>query len=355
MKRKQIKFLLGIFIMASLINGSAKLNGQAAITWSQLPPVPDKIGVAAPFAGISDGALLVAGGANFPGKMPWEGGKKIWHDEVYALDQTNGEWKLVGRLPRPLAYGVAVSINGGVLCIGGSDADGHRREVFELHLQNGKLVTEPRDPLPMPLANACGAVVGDTVYVACGATDPGEKSATNRVFALGYSWKDLRWREVETFPGKPRILPVAAAIGDTFYLAGGAALEPTNGHVARVFLRDTWSYRFGEGWRRLADLPKPSVAAPSPAPSVDSTFLIVGGDDGALAGFQPVEKHPGFPKIILAYDAAKNLWRTNGETPASRATTPVVLWQNRFVIPSGELRPGVRSPEVWTLRLGTDN
>jgi N-acetylneuraminic acid mutarotase len=227
--------------------------------------------------------------------------------------------------------------------------------VFELHWRHGRLVIEPRDPLPLPLAQACGAVVGDTVYVACGATEPGEQVATDHYFALGYAWKNLRWRELAPFPGRSRILPVAAAIGDTFYLAGGAALEPTNGHVARVYLRDAWSFQPAGGWHRVADLPKPSVAAPSPAPVVGPEFFVVGGDDGSLAGFQPVEKHPGFPKMILAYDAAKNLWRTNGETPAPRATVPVVRWQDRFVIPSGELRPGVRSPEVWTLRIGTDN
>lgn len=355
MKIRPGKLITGIISMAILCNAGANLNGQTTITWSQLPPLPDALGVAAPFVGTSGGALLVAGGANFPGKMPWDGGQKVWHDEVYALDQTNGAWQLAGRLPRALAYGVAVSINGGVLCIGGSDAAGHHREVFELHWRHGRLETEPRDPLPLPLAQACGAVVGNTVYVACGATEPGEKTATNRVFALRYASKDLRWREVEAFPGQSRILPVAAAIGDTLYLAGGAALEPTNGHVARVYLRDAWSFRPDRGWRRVADLPKPSVAAPSPAPGVGSEFFVVGGDDGSLAGFQPVEKHPGFPKMILAYDAVKNLWRTNGETPAPRATVPVVRWQDRFVIPSGELRPGVRSPEVWTLRIGTDN
>jgi N-acetylneuraminate epimerase len=355
MKISAGEVIAGIILMAIIHCGGAKLNAQTVITWSQLPPLPVKLGVAAPFVGTSGGALIVAGGANFPQGYPWQGGKKIWHDEVYALDETNGQWVAAGHLPRPLAYGVAVSINGGVLCIGGSDADGHRREVFELHWRHGRLTVEPRDPLPIPLAQACGAVVGDTVYVACGATEPGEKAATNRVFALGYRWKELRWRELEPCPGKPRILAVAAAVDGAFYMAGGAALEPANGHIARVCLRDTWCYRPGAGWSRLADLPKPSVAAPSPAPGAGSEFFVVGGDDGSLAGFQPVEKHPGFPNMILAYDAARNLWRTNGETPAPRATVPVVRWQNRFVIPSGEMRPGVRSPEVWTLRIGNDN
>jgi hypothetical protein len=30
---------------------------------------------------------------------------------------------------------------------------------------------------------------------------------------------------------------------------------------------------------------------------------------------------------------------------------PVVEWRGRAVIPGGEVRPGIRTPEVWTLDL----
>jgi hypothetical protein len=55
--------------------------------------------VAGPFAGTSGGALIVAGGANFPDKMPWDGGKKIWHDTAFVLDKTNGAWRGEFKLP----------------------------------------------------------------------------------------------------------------------------------------------------------------------------------------------------------------------------------------------------------------
>ena len=134
---------------------------------------------------------------------------------------------------------------------------------------------------------------------------------------------------------------------------GGAALELTNGRVARVYLRDAWRYRPGHGWQRLADLPKPCVAGPTPAPSLDAGFLLLGGDDGSRVGFQPLDQHPGFPGTILAYDSKADTWREIGEVPASRVTVPTAFWHDRVVIPSGEVRPGVRSPEVWTLGAGT--
>ena len=342
--------LLAAFLVRTHLCSCTAAPNRSGIAWSQLQPLPDSRGVAAPFSGVSNGALLVAGGANFPEKMPWEGDTKVWHDGVYALESPSGSWELVGRLPGPLAYGVSAVTNGGLLCIGGSDAEVHHREVFELHLDGGKLVIVPRDPLPVPLALAAGAVAGNAVYVACGATEPGEKSASNRVFMLPLGSGDSHWSEIEPVPGKPRILPVVAAIGDTFYLVGGAALETVNGKVARTYLHDAWSYKPGRGWRQLADLPQPTVAAPSPAPVADDSFFILGGDDGSLVGFQPVEKHPGFPGNILAYDAVRNTWRLCGKVPAPRATVPVAVWRNMFVIPSGEMRPGVRSPEVWAAR-----
>jgi len=59
----------------------------------ELPPLPDPRGVAGVFAGVSGNALLVAGGANFPGQPPWEGGQKKWNNEVYVLSVT-GQYPL---------------------------------------------------------------------------------------------------------------------------------------------------------------------------------------------------------------------------------------------------------------------
>ena len=319
-----------------------------SLYWSQLPPLPDALGVAGPFAGVSGETLLVAGGANFPGKMPWKGGQKVWHDEVYALAGMNGQWERVGRLPRPLAYGVSVTTKLGMVCLGGSDADRHYREVFRLSFQAGRLAVQPLPSLPLPLANAAGALVGSTIYVAGGSDQPGEQSALNQCFALDLDKAPPAWSTLPPCPGKARILPVAAAGETDFYLFGGAALERTNGRIARVYLRDAWCYGPEHGWQRLADLPKPCVAGPTPAPRVNASFLLVGGDDGLLAGFQPLEKHPGFPNQILVYDVSTGNWRTDGEVPAARATVPAVFWRDHFVLPSGEMRPGVRSPEVWS-------
>lgn len=326
-----------------------------SIEFAKLPNLPDREGFAGAFSGVSVGQLIVAGGANFPDKKPWEGGTKVWYDTVFALANPDAQWKIVGKLPRPLGYGISVTTRQGVVCLGGSDAERHHAEVFLLSLRDGQLKTESLPGLPMPLANGAGVLVGETIFVFGGSDQPGEKSALNRLFALDLSAVAPQWKELAACPGKPRLMAVAAEVNGAFHIAGGAALEQTNGKVTRVYLRDAWRYAPGAGWKRLADLPKPSVAAATPAPVAGSRFYVVGGDDGSLVGFQPPEKHPGFPKPILSYDTRNDSWSVDGEAPAPRATLTTTYWQDRWVLPSGEARPGVRSPEVWSFTPAASN
>ena len=338
-------------LIAALLVTVTATASPAAIRWSQLAPLPDPLGVAGPFAGVSGGVLLVAGGANFPEKMPWAGGRKIWHDTSFVLEEPDGRWKIAGRIPHPRGYGVSVSHQDAVICVGGSDANRHYADAFRLQWQAGKLSVKTLPALPMPLANMSGAVVANILYLAGGSESPGEQSATNRFLALDLDADRSAWRELDRVPGKPRLLAAAASHNGAFYLLGGVALEPNaDGKNARVYLREALRYRPGEGWTRLADLPRPSVAAPSPAPVLDGRILLLAGDDGSRAGFTPPDQHPGFPKTILAYDPALNHWSEAGELPAPRATAPCVAWRGMFVVPSGEVRPGVRSPEVWAWR-----
>ena len=68
-------------------------------TFHELSPISDAEGFAAPYVGVSDGRLLVAGGANFPDKPRWET-DKVWYDSIFVLDKPDGKWrKIPGKLP----------------------------------------------------------------------------------------------------------------------------------------------------------------------------------------------------------------------------------------------------------------
>lgn len=322
------------------------------LNWSRLPDLPVKLGVAAPFAGVSASALLVAGGANFPNGLPWEGGSKVWHDTVYVLTAPDGRWKVAGKLPRPLGYGVSVTTPRGIVCAGGSDAERNHREVFLLQWDHGGLRTTPLPPLPRTCANACGAVIGDTLYVAGGEESPGAASALAAFWALDLAAAQAEWKELPPWPGPGRMLAMSSVQAGAFFIIGGVSLSADEqGKPKRTYLAD--GYRFDPNrktWRRIADLPHPVAAAPSPAPAVgQSRIFLLGGDDGGKVGFQPPNEHPGFPGRVLAYHTVTDTWCDMGEAPGRQVTVPAVSWQGRVVVPSGEIRPGMRTPEVHAM------
>lgn len=322
------------------------LSSKVDLAWERLPSLPDQEGFAGMFAGVSNSTLLVAGGANFPDKKPWNGGKKVWYDTVFAL-KPDSKWEVVGKLPRPLAYGVSVSHRGGVVCVGGSDATKHYADCFRLELRAGKLVTTDLPRLPLPIANACGVLIGDTVFVAGGLEKPDATEALKTLFTLDLSAKEPAWEKRDAWPGPARMLAVAAECDGAFWLIGGTDLIANkDGQSERRYLKDAHRYDLGKGWKKLAELPRAVVGAPSPAPIAFGGPVILGGDDGTQLAVQP-DKHRGFAKQVLRYDRKAEKWIEDGELRSPHVTTPFVIWKDMWVIPSGEVRPGVRSPEVW--------
>lgn len=129
---------------------NAKLKWVSSDT---LPPLSgDKYqeGLAGAFSGVSNGMLLVAGGANFPGAKnnylnhklySHEGLKKTWHNEVYGLQ--NGKWIYLGEIAQPSGYGVSVSYDNDIYLLGGENSQGKSiSSVNTIKITDGKLATE---------------------------------------------------------------------------------------------------------------------------------------------------------------------------------------------------------------------
>ena len=81
---------LAIYILLMLNNMPAFAQSKKVIsiewkTIAELPPFNNQsksIGVAGPIVGVINNKLIVAGGANFPEKMPWQGGKKAYYNNI---------------------------------------------------------------------------------------------------------------------------------------------------------------------------------------------------------------------------------------------------------------------------------
>ena len=355
---------LFVFFMISTFSGEAiaQQSTSSDFTWGQLSPIPDSVGFAGSFAGVSNGVLLVAGGANFPdGGTPWLGSKKKWHDKIFALESSSGQWKEVGKLPRPLGYGVSISCPEGLLCLGGSNESGHYADAFIITYKDGKLATEELPAMPKALANSCGAIIGDIIYIAGGTESPDSKDSESVFWSFDLSKKrEMKWRTLESWPGPSRMLSTAGSLNEAFYLFSGANLIDGK----RLYLTDAYKYVPGTGWFKIADLPQSVVAAPGPAYAKGSSQLVLfGGDDGKDAVNAAVlkERHPGFSKKIWNYDSLADSWTSTGNIFTDKkedadlnpngsvwapVTTALVLWNGRIILPGGEVRPAIRTPRV---------
>ncbi|OQP60406.1 hypothetical protein A3860_34065 [Niastella vici] len=362
------KLLLYITLcLTCALHSTANDTTKPYLQWTQLAAIPDRVGLAGSYAGVSNGALLVAGGSNF-GKegTPWNGGVKTWYNKIYVLNQPNGQWKEAGVLPHPMAYGVSCTWQNGVVIAGGSDATKHYSDVLLLRYQNGKVETENLPSLPAPIANACGVIIGSRLYIAGGIKEPTATQAATNFWMLDLAQPQRGWTTLEPWPGVGRMLAVAGTQEGAFYLLSGVALTRQSGDsvVHRTFLKDAYKYMPGKGWNRIADLPQSVAAAPSPAFTTGQTHMLVfGGDNGKYfeqnASLQ--QKHPGFSNEVWMYNSITDSWSTIGNIFTDKkadaesnplastwapVTTTAVVWNGNLVLPGGEVRPGTRTNRV---------
>jgi len=362
----------------------------AVLDWEQLPALPDPEGFAAAYVGVSNDALIVAGGANFPYGRPWDDDPhkktKVWYDKVFVLkakpgEESEAEWKTVRALDRPLAYGVSITTDEGVVCLGGGDADQHYADVFLLRWTPGSddapgtLDVETLPAMPSPAAFFCGAMIDRTIYVAGGKDRPkpylpeegGEMKlpvAMDTFWALDLSQQEDKreWKQLPTWPGKPRMQAVAAVQRGKFYLIGGVTLDNDEpGDDKRVFLNDAYCYDPATArWTQIADVEvdgqrRFTAAAPSPAmPLGQASFAIVGGDEGVNTFRDLRDDHPGFLPDVLVYHTITDTWSVRGAFPKETSegdwppvTVNATTWRGRYVVASGEARPGIRTPNVF--------
>ncbi len=363
--RKGIILLLMVFtfINPQILSGQI----QHQLKWGNLPPIPDKIGFAGMYAGVSNNALLCMGGANFPGKMPWEGGVKQWHNQIFILEEGAKSWTISkAKLPNNLAYGVSVTYKNDIIIVGGSDGKQNYSNVYAISYKEGDVKIKKYPSLPFPLANMTGALVDNILFVAGGNsefTKSGGEKPGNYFLALDLSKSTAKqkWAELTSWPGDPRIMAVSASLkGDFFLFSGMNSIKNTDGSTQEIILKD--AYKFtpkyidnnlkGGQWAKLSEMPRGVGGGASPAPTIGSEHIVFpGGLDEITAKHTNPETFPGFTTDLLAYHVASNSWLNFGQLPKSdtRATVPAVKWGSKWVIPNGEIGPGKRSPNVFTL------
>lgn len=381
-----MKKIFAILLFLSVYHLEAQQKSPNSMNWSKITPMPPapgehtQLGLAGVMGGIHNNALLIAGGANFPDAMPWEGGKKKYWQDVYVLlkdAKTDYEWhNKTFLLPEPIGYSASVSTSKGVLYIGGENEQGISAKVHLLQWDPTKqeVVTKSLPSLPLPLTNAAAAVIGNQVYVAGGETTG---MATNGLFRLNLSEPTASW---EKLPDLPEALSHAVGIVQSngeypcLYLIGGRTQTPSG-----ISALHSSTYRFDpkkNNWKKLQAIAdgkgnKTTLSAATGVATGANYILVFGGDKGNV--FTQIEQynaaiaqaanetqklqlqveklklltaHNGFSRTIYLYNTVTDSWTTVGMLPASHVTTFAAKWDNDILIPSGEIKPGIRTPEV---------
>ncbi len=301
-------------------------------------------GLAGAFSGILSNNLIVAGGTNFPNLMPWEGGKKKWWDTLYlySLKKKKAKWIISAKaLPHPIAYGVSIQLENGILCIGGCDSTQCYRDVFMISMEKHKISISTDWPsLPIPLANACGTLIDGKIYIIGGQKETKNAAATSTFLMLDIKNKQKGWQVLPAWPGGPRGYAVCAVTKSTLFLFSGRNYE--NDRIVEVY-KDGFEYNIlTNKWNAISgDFPFMAGTAIS---FDNNNFIIMGGVSQILP---TTIAHPGFSHAIRLFDVEqKAITEVLEIRQLIPVTTNILRKDNTIYVTSGEIKPGIRSPFI---------
>ena len=347
-------------------------------------------GLSAAYGGVLDGAVVVAGGCNFPGKPAAEGGEKVYYNEIYVLrdpDKAPAGWEEAGKLPLEAGCGASVTLPEGVVCIGGRNAVQALTRVWLLKWNTAgtSVVAEDLPELPEGMDNMAAATDGCNIYVAGGHI---EGNPGNRCFVL----KGIRarqWEELPAFPGSARIQPVGSVLDGKFYLMGG--FQPVVGGQKCQVLDDGVVYDpQTQNWTKSKKMKLKGGnqvlgLVGASAVTLNNQMMVVQGgvnpsvfkaavDNPLLQQRAKVQGHTKklerlkqeqetymkhepewyeFRSQLLFFYPEKQEWKGVGYfQELARAGAVFVLYDNKLIVVNGETKPGIRSANVSMIDLG---
>ena len=242
--------------------------------------------------------------------------------------------------------------------------------------------------LPVPLSNMAGALVDDKIFLAGGQESMQEPAATSHFLMLDLNELSAGWTELDPWPGPSRSFAVAASQSDgfenCFYLFSGRNYGPER---PLDLLKDGYEYNPRlNSWRRLdhSEGPKFPVMAGVATPSGANHIIFFGGVDTELPlkeyrlkqrleeymenngsgeytdSINAIQSkiramlvnHPGFSREVRFYHTITNTLVSHSRSPYPvPVTTNIIKADERLIITSGELRPGIRTPGVFAAEI----
>jgi len=337
-------------------------------------------GFAGAINGVCGDVLIVAGGANFPEKSPWEGGEKRYSDEIHILQKQDGkfEWdKQVNlKLPEPIAYCGNTSTPLGIVYAGGENEKGLSKKAFLINWdpKQHQLVIKELPNLPLAVTNVALTSIDNMVYAAGGDM---QDSSSRSFYCIDLKSYHPQWQPLPLLPvalANTVAVALKGADGTNIFIIGGRTKTPSQISTLHhtVFEYNTLK----RNWSKCADISDGkrimNLSAAAGLPFGHNFILITGGDDGSV--FHKIEtylskiakatttaeserltkeknelniNHKGFYRGILLYNTRNNTWTKVGDLPfATHVTTTATKWGEDIVLSNGEIKPGVRTPDI---------
>lgn len=369
-----MRLAISIMLMstiAAISCNSRKENIQ--IQWNTAASLPDvngkaSLGYAGPVAGVMGDKIIVAGGANFPDSMPWLGGKKKYYDNiaVFSIKDSSLQLSQQLQLPDTIAYAAVCSAPQGIVYAGGETQNGLSNKVWLIKPnQNNTLEFVSLPNLPQATTNASLTTSKKKLYLAGGETSNGVSS---KFYSLDLNNPQTGWKELATLPKPSSHGLLISQAGKLFFIGGRMKTKSGISDLyASVFVYDFTTNK----WSERKSLPY-AISAGTAVAYSENEILLFGGDKGetfhkaeeliaAIAGETDTVKkealnqqkikvqstHPGFSKEVLMYNADEDEWSVAGTIPFDvPVTTTAFVAGDAVYIPTGEIKAGVRTPEI---------
>ena len=333
-------------------------------------------GLAGSFFGKQGDWFILAGGANFPYGKPWEGGTKTFSREIFVFSENNNQFQQVSasnNLPFGMAEGAYISSQNGILCMGGQTPDGLTNKTLLLNYNGEDVSVEIYPDLPIAIKNATAAIISNRVYLLGGQTKDGQSQ--NQFLLLDLNNLDLGWQSLPNFPIAVSGATMSAQQDGeeiSLFVFGGRAIGENN---RTNFYASVFNYKPSKGeWTtkrdiRLHETTSLQLSMAVSAPIGATHIALIGGDDGLV--YNQVEKaisqndiatrdslwtnHTGFNNKILLYNTVTDSWfeqDNSRNTPV--AVSSIVSDGKQIYMSGGEIRPGIRNPEIVKLTATVD-
>lgn len=356
---KRIILIISVFVTLFTMLSCGERNKDVSLTNLGWPtgfyPWYDK-GVSAPFCGIlNDNELILAGGANFPLKPAADGGKKALHDHIFILK--DGQWQHSCRLPSPLAYGGSFVIDNHLYMVGGNNGKRPVDDVLVIKRVCDWLEINTYSRLPMAIEQAGYAMNGQTIYVAGGLSEDG---ASKKVFAGDVNDTNIDWVELPLLP-EPVVQPIAMATDSRLYVWGGF-----NPESKEIFTTGWYLDNGCSEWKTIGTPEENAPFVGATAISLpDGRFAVIGGVDKDIFSWglsaTGKDKHKymtmepkayKFNKDVRVFNPETQEWTVEGRAEKlALAGAGLASDGNSLYVIGGEIKPGVRTPQIWKFEL----